>query len=49
MGIVISFKSFGAKKIHELAITGNKLTNNLAGLVTSGVRPDVARGPSAGP
>jgi hypothetical protein len=29
----------------ELVVTSNKLTNNFAGLVTSGLGSDVARGP----
>jgi hypothetical protein len=43
--ITISFKSFGVKKINELVVTSNKLTNNFASLVTNGLGPDVARGP----
>jgi hypothetical protein len=42
------FKSFGAKKINELVVTSNKL-NNFAGLVTSGLESDVARGLPVGP
>jgi hypothetical protein len=36
---------FAVKKINELVVTSNKLRNNLAGLVTSGLRPDLVRGP----
>jgi hypothetical protein len=43
------FRSFGAKKINELVVTSKKLTNNFAGLVATGVGPDVARGPPVGP
>jgi hypothetical protein len=43
--ITICFKSFGVKKINELVATSNKLTNNFAGLITSGLGLDVARGP----
>jgi hypothetical protein len=32
-------------KINELVVTSKILTNNFSGLVTSGHRPDVARGP----
>jgi hypothetical protein len=38
------FTSFGIKKINEPAVTSNKLTNNFAGLVASGLGTDVARG-----
>jgi hypothetical protein len=47
--ITIFFKSFGENKINELVATGNRLTNNLVGLVTSGLWPDVVRGPPVGP
>jgi hypothetical protein len=47
--ITIFFKSFAVRKINELAVTSNKLTNNFAGLITSGLGPDVARGPPVGP
>jgi hypothetical protein len=40
--IIIFFKPFGAKKINELAVTSNKLTNNFPALITSGLEPDVA-------
>jgi hypothetical protein len=40
--ITISFKSFGMKEINELVVTSKKLTNNRAGLFTSGLGPDVA-------
>jgi hypothetical protein len=43
--ITIFFKSFGVIKINELVVISNKLTNNFAGLVTSGFGSDVARGP----
>jgi hypothetical protein len=43
--ISIFFKLLGEMKINELVVTSNKLTNNFAGLVTSGLRPDVALGP----
>jgi hypothetical protein len=42
--ITIFLKSFGTKKINELTVTRNKLITNFAGLVTSDVGPDVARG-----
>jgi hypothetical protein len=38
-------KFFGVKKINELVVTGEKLTNNTAGMVTSVIGPDVACGP----
>jgi hypothetical protein len=47
--IIIFFKFFGENKINELVVTSNKLTNKFAGLVTNGLGPDVARGPSLGP
>jgi hypothetical protein len=47
--ITILFKSFGFKKINELVVTSNKLTNNFAGLVKSGLGPGVVRGPPVGP
>jgi hypothetical protein len=37
-------KSFGVRKINELVLTSNKLTNNFADLVTSGPGPGVAHG-----
>jgi hypothetical protein len=46
--ITIFFKSIGAKKINELVVTGNELTNNFEGLVTSGLWPDVAHGQKVG-
>jgi hypothetical protein len=46
--ITIFFKPFGARKISKLVVTSNKLTNNFAGPVTSGLGPDVARGPPVG-
>jgi hypothetical protein len=42
-----SFKYFGVNKINETAVTTKKLTNNFAGLVSSGLRPDVASRPPA--
>jgi hypothetical protein len=39
MRIITFFKSFGAKEINTLVVTSNKLTNNFAGLVTSGLGP----------
>jgi hypothetical protein len=33
----------GVNKIHELVITSNKYKNSFKGLVTCGLRPDVAR------
>jgi hypothetical protein len=38
------FKYFGVKKINEIVVTSNKLRNNVAKLVTSGLGPDVAPG-----
>jgi hypothetical protein len=40
---------FGVKTINELVVTSNKLTNNFVGLVTSGIEPDLARGPPVAP
>jgi hypothetical protein len=37
-------KTFQTKKINETIVTRNKLTNNFVGLVTSGIRSDVATG-----
>jgi hypothetical protein len=42
----IFFKPFGVWKINELVASSNKLTNKFSGLVTSGLVPDVSRGPS---
>jgi hypothetical protein len=42
------FKSYGIKKINELIVTSNKSTDNFAGLLTSGLKPDVTRGPPVG-
>jgi hypothetical protein len=39
--ITIFFESFGVKKINELVVTSNKLTNNFAVLVTSVLGPRV--------
>jgi hypothetical protein len=47
--IAILFTSFCAKKINELAVTSNNLRNNFTGLVTSGLGPDISRGPPVGP
>jgi hypothetical protein len=41
---IFFFKSFGTKKIHEFLGTSNKLTNNVASLVSSGFGPDVTAG-----
>jgi hypothetical protein len=46
--ITILLKSFGVKKINKLVVTGNRLTYDFAGLVTSGLGPDVTRGPPVG-
>jgi hypothetical protein len=43
--ITVFFKSFGVKKINELVVTSNQLTNNFADLVTSCLGQDVACGP----
>jgi len=43
------FKFLPVKKVDELAVTSNKLSNNLAGLVASGLWPDVARRLPVGP
>jgi hypothetical protein len=40
--------SFGVKKTNYLAVTSNKLINNLAGLFTRGLGPAVACGPPVG-
>jgi hypothetical protein len=42
--IMIFFKSFGVQRTNDRIITSNKVTNNFAVLVTSGIGPDVARG-----
>jgi hypothetical protein len=42
---IICLKSFGVKKINEFVVINRELTNNFAGLVTGGLRPDVAHGP----
>jgi hypothetical protein len=49
MRVTIFFISLGENKINELVVTSNKLTNNFAGLVTSVLGPDMARGPPVGP
>jgi hypothetical protein len=41
------FKSFGVNKINELVATGDKLENNVASPVKSGLGPNLARGPQA--
>jgi hypothetical protein len=46
---ILFLKSFGAKKINELVVTGDKLTNNFTDLVTNGVGPDVSLGPPVVP
>jgi hypothetical protein len=46
---IFFFKSFGVKNTNELVVTSNKLTNTSVGLVTSGLEPDVARGPPVTP
>jgi hypothetical protein len=46
---MIFFKSFSEKKINELVIASNKLTNSFAGLVTSGLGLNVACRPPVGP
>jgi hypothetical protein len=46
--IAIFFRILRSEKNNELVVTSNKLTNNFAGLVTSGLRPDVARRPPVG-
>lgn len=46
--ITISFRSCGAKKINELVITSNKLSN-FGCLVTNDLTPGVACGPLVGP
>jgi hypothetical protein len=47
--IAIVCNSFGVKKINELVVTNSKLTNNFAGLITSGLGLDVPRRPQVGP
>jgi hypothetical protein len=49
MGITIRLKLFGVKTINKFVVTSNKLTNHFAELVTSGLRQEVARGPSVSP
>jgi hypothetical protein len=47
--ITILFLKFcDVKKINGLAVSSNTLTNNFAGLVASGLGPDVASGPPIG-
>jgi hypothetical protein len=46
--ITIVCNSFGVKKINELVLSSNKLTNNFTSLVTSGLGPDVALGSPVG-
>jgi hypothetical protein len=43
------FKFLGVKKLNEPVVTGNKLKHNFAGLITSGLGPNVARRPPVGP
>jgi hypothetical protein len=43
------YKSYKIRKINELTVTSNKSTDNFAGLLTSGLKPDVTRGPPVGP
>jgi hypothetical protein len=47
--IIIFFKSFGVKKINQLVVTGNKLTNNFVHFITSSHGLDVACEPPVGP
>jgi hypothetical protein len=42
-------KTFGTNTMNELQVTGNKLTNNFMGHVTSGFGPDIAHRLPAGP
>jgi hypothetical protein len=39
------FNSFGVKKINELVVTSNKLTNNFVVLNIRDLGPDMVRGP----
>jgi hypothetical protein len=43
--ITIFFSNPSEQRNNELVVNSNKLTNNFAGLVTSGLGQDVARGP----
>jgi hypothetical protein len=43
----LKFSNPSGKK--RLLVTSNKLTNNFTGLVTSGFKQEVARGPPVGP
>jgi hypothetical protein len=45
----IFFQFFGVKEIYELVATSKRLKNNFAGLVTSGLVLDIARGPLVEP
>jgi hypothetical protein len=46
--VIFFYKSFRVNKLNELVVTSNKLTNNFAGLVTSYLGSDMARGPPVG-
>jgi hypothetical protein len=46
---IFSNHSEQKKKINELVVTSNKLTNNFACLVTSGLGENLARGSLVGP
>jgi hypothetical protein len=43
------FRSFRVKKVNELVVSNNKLTNNFMVLVTTGLGLDVACRPPVGP
>jgi hypothetical protein len=45
IGVTIILKSVGVKKLNELAVTSNNLTNNFSGLIASCTGPDMARRP----
>jgi hypothetical protein len=47
--IAIFFKFFGVKKMNEVIVSSNELTNSFAVLVTGGLGPDVARRSPVGP
>jgi hypothetical protein len=40
--------SIGIKEMNEVVVISNNFTNNFAGLVTSGVEPEVEGGPPVG-
>jgi hypothetical protein len=44
MRILILFIPFGLKKMNDLVVISNNITNTFAGLITSNFGPDVARG-----